>query len=97
MKVKVFLINDEEIAGEGTADEMGITVQKRTSIVVAGKENEATMILIPWKSVRKFEYIVSEDMIQKANEMAQQDQPHAILDEPVAPNRAARRAALKNA
>lgn len=91
MKVKVFLnnVSCETIEGDGTADEMGITISKPVSVVVAGKENEVTMIMVPWSSIVKFEYTVTEDMIrattQQANNMQQVQEP----------NRKARRAALQ--
>lgn len=89
MKVEVVLNTGETIKGEGTADEMGITIQKPVSVVVAGKENEATMIMVPWASILKFEYIVTEEMIrattQQANNMQQVQEP----------NRKARRAGLQ--
>lgn len=94
MKVKVTLNNatGEIIEGEGAVDEMGITVQKPVNLVVAGKESEVTMIMIPWHIVMKFEYVVSEAMIKAQNAMANAETPQADL---VQPNRAQRRAAAK--
>lgn len=89
MDVKVYLNDGEVIEGEGNIDEMGVTLRIPSTLVLPGKENEASMVMVPWPSINKFEYVVTQAMIDAQTQAALLDTPHAELQ----PNRAQRRAA----
>lgn len=93
MDLKVYLNDGDTLEGEGTVDEMGITVRKPVKVLIAGKENEASMTMIPWTSVKYFDYVVTQEMIDAQNAAATMQQAQGDLTSPNAPNRAARRAA----
>lgn len=89
MDIKVTLNDGTTLEGEGNVDEMGITVVKAGKVLVAGKEDEVTMTMIPWTSVKCFDYVVTKEMIAAQNSAALA-QADLTSD---GPNRAARRAA----
>lgn len=87
MDIKITLLDGTTIDCDGAVDAMGITYEKSGGIVLPGKEDEMTMVMVPWHSVRHFEYIITPDMVKAQTD--QQQTPHAELQG----NRAQRRAA----
>lgn len=93
MDIKVFLNDGSTLKGEGNVDEMGITVRKPDTILVVNKEDQVTMTMIPWTSVKCFEYVVTKEMIAAQNAAALAQAGPNMEADLTSPNRAQRRAA----
>lgn len=67
-----FYGKEDPLIVEAAPDTTGMTYQKEDTIVIPGKENEMRMVLIPWASIERLEYVITPDMIPQ-EEVAPRD------------------------
>lgn len=64
MEIKVYLKDGKVVEADGNVDAMGVHYPHNTSgLVVPGKENEMRIVMIPWLSITKLEYVITPEMV----------------------------------